>query len=431
MEQAKLDIISALKAFDIEIEGITSTKGPTVTLYEITPKPGTRISKIKGLEDDLALSLYAMSARIIAPMPGRGTIGIEIPNAVRDIVSIGHVKKEIFDTFGYELPVVLGLTTEGGPFYFDLAKAPHVLMAGATGQGKSVGLNVMLHSLISAKTEEELKLVLIDPKRVEFHQYNKLENYLWLPVINDNSKAIQALSNLCKEMENRYIYLQGQGVRNIKEYNAIDNIEKFPYIVVMIDEFADLIMTAGKEVEDSITRLAQLARAVGIHLIIATQRPSVNVITGSIKANFPTRISFKVASKVDSRTILDQSGAEKLIGQGDMLISNGNEVNRVQCAYISTEEVENLCTEKGKKVENFVSLKEEKSQPILKLIAEFVVGFETVNLFKISKIFNISIAEAGKAIEDLEKLGVVSEFLGIKPRCIKVKDLKQLEEKFK
>lgn len=374
LEANKNQIINTLKNYDITISKISATVGPTVTLYEIVPAPGVRISRIKNLEDDIALSLAALGIRIIAPIPGKGTIGIEVPNVKKSIVSMKTLlasEKFIHNT--YSLPIAIGKRIDNENFIVDLAAMPHLLMAGATGQGKSVGLNAVLVSLLYKKHPSQLKFVLIDPKKVELSVYRHIENHFLakLPgeedaIITDTKKVINTLNALCIEMDNRYDLLKEAGARNIKEYN-----EKFtkrrlnpqkghqflPFIVLVVDEFADLIMTAGKEVEMPIARLAQLARAIGIHLIIATQRPSVNIITGTIKANFPARIAFKVSSKIDSRTILDAGGAEQLIGKGDMLISYNGEITRLQCAFVDTPEVE--------KIVDFISDQRGYPQPFL------------------------------------------------------------------
>ncbi|MDP2160404.1 MAG: DNA translocase FtsK 4TM domain-containing protein, partial [Flavobacterium sp.] len=359
LEENKNRIVDTLKNYKIEIAQIKATVGPSVTLYEIVPEAGIRISKIKSLEDDIALSLSALGIRIIAPIPGKGTIGIEVPNKNPTMVPmrsvIGSAK---FQEAEMELPIALGKTISNETFVVDLAKMPHLLMAGATGQGKSVGLNAVLTSLLYKKHPAEVKFVLVDPKKVELTLFNKIERHYLakLPdtdeaIITDNNKVINTLNSLCIEMDNRYSLLKDAMVRNIKEYNEKfkarklnpENGHRFlPYIVLVVDEFADLIMTAGKEVETPIARLAQLARAIGIHLIIATQRPSVNVITGIIKANFPARIAFRVTSKIDSRTILDTQGADQLIGRGDLLYTNGNDLVRVQCAFVDTPEVERI-----------------------------------------------------------------------------------------
>ncbi|RZJ75477.1 MAG: DNA translocase FtsK, partial [Flavobacterium sp.] len=359
LEENKNKIVETLKNYKIDIAQIKATVGPTVTLYEIIPEAGIRISKIKSLEDDIALSLSALGIRIIAPIPGKGTIGIEVPNKNATMVSMKSViSSPKFQTAEMELPIALGKTVSNETFVVDLAKMPHLLMAGATGQGKSVGLNAVLTSLLYKKHPAEVKFVLVDPKKVELTLFNKIERHYLakLPdsgdaIITDNTKVINTLNSLCVEMDNRYNLLKDAMVRNIKEYNEKfrhrklnpENGHRFlPYIVLVVDEFADLIMTAGKEVETPIARLAQLARAIGIHLIIATQRPSVNVITGIIKANFPARIAFRVTSKIDSRTILDSQGADQLIGRGDMLYTQGNDLTRVQCAFVDTPEVEKI-----------------------------------------------------------------------------------------
>jgi S-DNA-T family DNA segregation ATPase FtsK/SpoIIIE len=360
LEANKNKIIETLNHYKIEIEKIKATIGPTVTLYEINPAPGVRISKIKNLEDDIALSLAALGIRIIAPIPGKGTIGIEVPNSQPEIVSMRSlIASEKFQSAEMELPVVLGKTISNEIFCVDLAKMPHLLMAGSTGQGKSVGLNAILVSLLYKKHPSQIKFVLVDPKKVELTLFNKIERHLLAklrdsddPIITDTSKVVRTLNSLCIEMDQRYDLLKTAGCRNIKEYNERfikrrlnpENGHRYlPYIVLVVDEFADLIMTAGREVETPIARLAQLARAIGIHLIIATQRPSVNIITGTIKANFPARLSFRVTSKIDSRTILDAGGADQLIGMGDMLLSVGSEMTRIQCAFLDTPEVDAVC----------------------------------------------------------------------------------------
>ena len=359
LEENKTKIVNTLSNYKIGIESIKATIGPTVTLYEIVPEAGVRISKIKNLEDDIALSLSALGIRIIAPIPGKGTIGIEVPNKNSTIVSMHSViSSQKFQQSEMILPIALGKTISNETLVVDLAKMPHLLMAGATGQGKSVGLNAVLTSLLYKKHPAEVKFVLVDPKKVELTLFNKIERHYLakLPdseeaIITDNTKVINTLNSLCIEMDNRYDLLKNAQCRNIVEYNKKfksrklnpnDGHQFLPYIVLVVDEFADLIMTAGKEVETPIARIAQLARAIGIHLIIATQRPSVNVITGVIKANFPARIAFRVTSKIDSRTILDSSGADQLIGRGDMLYTQGNELIRVQCAFVDTPEVEKL-----------------------------------------------------------------------------------------
>ncbi len=360
LEENKDKIVTTLENFQIGIQGIQATIGPTVTLYEIVPNPGVKISKIKNLEDDIALSLAALGIRIIAPIPGKGTIGIEVPNKNRELVPARAVLgTEKFMKSDKDLPIALGKTISNEVFVADLAKMPHLLMAGATGQGKSVGLNMILASLIYKKHPSQLKFVLVDPKKVELTLFNKIERHFLakLPgaeeaIITDTKKVIYTLNSLCIEMDNRYTLLKEAGCRNLKEYNAKFIARKLnpqnghyfmPYIVLVIDELADLMMTAGKEIEAPIARLAQLARAIGIHLVVATQRPSVNVITGVIKANFPARLSFRVTSKIDSRTILDAGGADQLIGMGDMLLSVGSEMTRIQCAFLDTPEVDAVC----------------------------------------------------------------------------------------
>jgi S-DNA-T family DNA segregation ATPase FtsK/SpoIIIE len=359
LENNKNQIIATLRNYAIEIQKISATVGPTVTLYEIVPAAGVRISKIKNLEDDIALSLAALGIRIIAPIPGKGTIGIEVPNVKKTVVSMKTLlASDKFQHNTYSLPIAIGKKIDNDNFIVDLASMPHLLMAGATGQGKSVGLNAILVSLLYKKHPSQLKLVLIDPKKVELSVYRHIEKHFLakLPgeedaIITDTKKVVHTLNALCIEMDNRYDLLKEAGARNIKEYNEkfvkrklnpLKGHQYLPFIVLVIDEFADLIMTAGKEIEMPIARLAQLARAVGIHLIIATQRPSVNIITGTIKANFPSRIAFKVSSKIDSRTILDHGGAEQLIGKGDMLISHNGELVRLQCAFVDTPEVEEI-----------------------------------------------------------------------------------------
>jgi S-DNA-T family DNA segregation ATPase FtsK/SpoIIIE len=360
LEENKNKIVETLVNFKIGIQEIKATIGPTVTLYEIVPDPGVKISKIKNLEDDIALSLAALGIRIIAPIPGKGTIGIEVPNKNRELVPARSViGTEKFMRSDKDLPIALGKTISNEVFVMDLAKMPHLLMAGATGQGKSVGLNMILASLVYKKHPSQLKFVLVDPKKVELTLFNKIERHFLakLPgaeeaIITDTKKVIYTLNSLCIEMDKRYDLLKDAGCRNLKEYNAKFvarklNPEKghkfMPYIVLVIDELADLMMTAGKEIEAPIARLAQLARAIGIHLVVATQRPSVNVITGIIKANFPARLSFRVTSKIDSRTILDAGGADQLIGMGDMLLSHGSEMTRLQCAFLDTPEVDAIC----------------------------------------------------------------------------------------
>ena len=463
LEENKNNIVETLRNYKIEIAQIKATVGPSVTLYEIVPEAGIRISKIKSLEDDIALSLSALGIRIIAPIPGKGTIGIEVPNKNPTMVSmksvIGSAK---FQEAEMELPIALGKTISNETFVVDLAKMPHLLMAGATGQGKSVGLNAVLTSLLYKKHPAEVKFVLVDPKKVELTLFNKIERHYLakLPdsgdaIITDNTKVINTLNSLCVEMDNRYSLLKDAMVRNIKEYNEKfkgrklnpENGHRFlPYIVLVVDEFADLIMTAGKEVETPIARLAQLARAIGIHLIIATQRPSVNVITGIIKANFPARIAFRVTSKIDSRTILDTQGADQLIGRGDMLYTNGNDVVRVQCAFVDTPEVE--------KITEFIG--SQKAYPDAYLLPEFVGDESGINLdidiserdslFReaaeiivtaqqgsaslLQRKLKLGYNRAGRLIDQLEAAGIVGPFEGSKARSVNITDLSALDQFF-
>lgn len=455
-------IIGTLKNYGIEIDKITATVGPTVTLYEIVPAAGVRISKIKNLEDDIALSLAALGIRIIAPIPGKGTIGIEVPNQTPEMVPMKNIlASEKFNNSTFELPIALGKTISNEIFIADLAKMPHLLMAGATGQGKSVGLNAVLVSLLYKKHPAQVKFVLVDPKKVELTLFNKIERHFLakLPnsedaIITDNTKVIHTLNSLCIEMDNRYALLQDAQCRNIKEYNAKfvarklnpnDGHKYLPYIVLVVDEFADLIMTAGKEVETPIARLAQLARAIGIHLIIATQRPSVNIITGTIKANFPARIAFRVTSKIDSRTILDAGGAEQLIGRGDMLLSTGNDLIRIQCAFVDTPEVE--------KITEFIG--NQRAYPSAFMLPEYVGedgsdGKEAVDLSERDKMFDeaaklvvqfqqgsasflqrklkLGYNRAGRIVDQLEAAGIIGPFEGSKAREVLVKDMMQLDE---
>ncbi|MDO9000919.1 MAG: DNA translocase FtsK [Bacteroidota bacterium] len=455
-------ILSTLKNYGIEIDKITATVGPTVTLYEIVPAAGVRISKIKNLEDDIALSLAALGIRIIAPIPGKGTIGIEVPNLNPEMVPMKNIlASEKFNNSVFELPIALGKTISNEIFIADLAKMPHLLMAGATGQGKSVGLNAVLVSLLYKKHPAQVKFVLVDPKKVELTLFNKIERHFLakLPnsedaIITDNTKVIHTLNSMCIEMDNRYALLQDAQVRNIKEYNTKfvnrklnpnDGHKYLPYIVLVVDEFADLIMTAGKEVETPIARLAQLARAIGIHLIIATQRPSVNIITGTIKANFPARIAFRVTSKIDSRTILDSGGADQLIGRGDMLLSTGNDLIRIQCAFVDTPEVE--------KITEFIG--NQRAYPSAFLLPEYVGedggdGVGDVDLSERDKMFDdaaklvvqfqqgsasflqrklkLGYNRAGRIVDQLEAAGVIGGFEGSKARDVLIKDMAQLEE---
>lgn len=461
LENNKNQIISTLRNYDIEIQKISATIGPTVTLYEIVPAAGVRISKIKNLEDDIALSLSALGIRIIAPIPGRGTIGIEVPNAKKTIVSMKTLlASDKFKNCNFSLPIALGKKINNENFIVDLASMPHLLMAGATGQGKSVGINAILISLLYKKHPSHLKFVLVDPKKVELSIYSHIANHFLarLPneedaIITDTKKVINTLNALCIEMDNRYDLLKEAGCRNIKEYNAKFisrrlNPEKghqyLPFIVLVIDEFADLIMTAGKEIEMPIARLAQLARAVGIHLIIATQRPSVNIITGIIKANFPARIAFKVSSKIDSRTIMDVGGAEQLIGKGDMLISYNGEMVRLQCAFVDTPEID--------RVVEFIGYQEGYPQPFLlpeyvdekdMESGDFSVGdrdslFEdAARLIVANQIGSTSLLQrrmklgynrAGRLMDQLESAGIVGPNLGSKAREVLIKTEAELQQ---
>lgn len=461
LEANKNKIVGLLRNFNIGIAQIKATIGPTVTLYEIVPEAGIRVAAIKRLQDDIALNLAALGIRIIAPMPGKGTIGIEVPNQIPTMVSMRSVlSSPKFQNTTMDLPVVFGKTISNDIFMADLAKMPHLLMAGATGQGKSVGINAILASLLYKKHPSELKFVMVDPKKVELSLYSKIERHYLakLPdteeaILTDNSKVINTLNSLCVEMDTRYELLKNAFCRNLKEYNQKFTERKLnpenghrylPYIVLVVDEFADLIMTAGKEVEHPIARLAQLARAVGIHLIIATQRPSVNVITGMIKANFPARVSFRVNASVDSRTILDATGADQLIGKGDMLYSNGNDLRRVQCAFIDTPEVERIA--------EFIG--EQKGYPEAYLLPEFVgeesgaiadfnpnerdalfeeaarviVGTQQGSTSMLQRQLKIGYNRAGRIMDQLEAIGIVGGFNGAKPREVLVSDLYSLEQ---
>jgi DNA segregation ATPase FtsK/SpoIIIE, S-DNA-T family len=462
LEANKDKIVATLSHYNIGIASIKATIGPTVTLYEIVPEAGVRISKIKNLEDDIALSLSALGIRIIAPMPGKGTIGIEVPNSNKEMVSIRSVlATEKFMKSDRELPVVFGKTISNEIFVADLAKMPHILIAGATGQGKSVGLNVLLTSLIYKKHPSQLKFVLVDPKKVELSLFNKLERHFLakLPnsdeaIITDTKKVIHTLNSLCMEMDQRYDLLKEANCRNLKEYNTkfVErklNPEKghrfMPYIVLVIDELADLMMTAGKEVETPIARLAQLARAIGIHLVVATQRPSVNVITGIIKANFPARLSFKVTSKVDSRTILDAGGADQLIGQGDMLFSNGSEMVRIQCAFVDTPEVEDVCDFIGNQRgytsaymlpeyheegdgEGGGSFDMSQKDEMFEEAARLIVAHQQGSTSLIQRRLKLGYNRAGRLIDQLESAGIVGPFEGSKAREVLVKDEYSLEQ---
>ena len=454
-------IIEVLRSFDIEISSIKASVGPTVTLYEITPAQGIRIAKIRNLEDDIALSIAALGIRIIAPIPGKGTIGIEVPNAKPRIVpmqSILNSKK--FQETTMELPIALGKTITNEVYMVDLAKAPHMLIAGATGQGKSVGLNAIVTSLLYKKHPAELKFVIVDPKKVEFSVYAPIEKHFLakLPdgddaIITDVTKVVQTLNSLCIEMDTRYDLLKKAGCRNVKEYNAkfIErklNPEKghhfMPYIVIIIDEFGDLIMTAGKEVELPICRIAQLARAVGIHAIIATQRPTTNIITGTIKANFPARVAFRVAAMMDSRTILDRSGAQQLIGKGDMLYLQGNDPVRVQCAFVDTPEVERIANyiskqqgyptafelpevESEESESSAAEVDMTKLDPMLRQAAELVVVHQQGSTSLIQRKFSIGYNRAGRIMDQLERIGIVGPSQGSKARDVLCADLTDLD----
>lgn len=464
IEANKNRIVDTLKNYNIEIKEIKATIGPTVTLYEIVPAAGIRISKIKNLEDDIALSLAALGIRIIAPIPGKGTIGIEVPNANPQVVSMRQViASKKFQESNMELPVAMGRTITNENFIFDLAKMPHLLMAGATGQGKSVGLNAILTSLLYKKHPSQLKFVLVDPKKVELTLYNKIERHYLavLPdtdeaIITDTAKVINTLNSLCIEMDNRYELLKSAMVRNIKEYNAKfisrrlnpEEGHKFlPYIVLVIDEFADLIMTAGKEVEMPIARLAQLARAIGIHLIVATQRPSVNVITGIIKANFPARAAFRVTSKIDSRTILDAGGADQLIGKGDMLFSQGSDLVRLQCAFVDTPEVEEICDFIGNQqayptayqLPEYVGeegggvgdIDPSDRDSLFMDAARLVVQTQQGSTSMIQRKLKLGYNRAGRIVDQLEAAGILGPFEGSKARQVLVADEIALEQKLK
>ena len=453
-------IVTVLRTFGVEISSIKATVGPTITLYEITLAPGVRITKVKNLEDDIALSLAALGIRIIAPMPGKGTVGIEVPNAKPSIVSMESIlNSKKFQESQMELPCALGKTITNEVFMFDLAKAPHLLVAGATGQGKSVGLNAIVTSLLYKKHPAEMKIVLVDPKKVEFSIYNPLINHFLAkvpdedadPIITDVTKVVRTLNSLCKLMDTRYDLLKEVGARNIKEYNKKFIDRKIPprgghgympYIVVIIDEFGDLIMTAGKEIELPIARIAQLARAVGIHMVIATQRPTTTIITGNIKANFPARIAFKVSAGIDSKTILDRTGAQQLIGRGDMLFLNGSEPVRVQCAFVDTPEVE--------RINEFIADQQsygtpfelpepdmpeaemsdgggrdvdmQHLDPLFEDAARLIVREQSGSTSLIQRKFAIGYNRAGRLMDQLEKAGVVGAAMGSKPREVMLQD---------
>jgi S-DNA-T family DNA segregation ATPase FtsK/SpoIIIE len=463
LEKNKNQIISTLRSFGIEIQRITATVGPTVTLYEIVPAEGVRISKIRNLEDDIALNLAALGIRIIAPIPGKGTIGIEVPNTNKQIVSMRTLlSSDKFVNNKMSLPIALGKKIDNENYIVDLATMPHLLMAGATGQGKSVGINAILISLLYKKHPSQLKFVMVDPKKVELSIYRLIEkHYLAMlpgeeePIITDTKKVVNTVNALCIEMDNRYELLKDAGARNIKEYNDKfikrrlnpNNGHKYlPFIVLVIDEFADLIMTAGKEVEMPIARLAQLARAVGIHIIIATQRPSVNVITGIIKANFPARIAFKVSAKVDSRTILDASGADQLIGRGDMLVSHGSELLRLQCAFVDTPEVERIVefigNQKGyatafelpeyegaedDRIER-ESVDLSKRDKMFEECARLVVNSQSGSTSMLQRKFNLGYNRAGRIMDQLEAAGIVGGASGSKPRDVMITTEYELEK---
>jgi S-DNA-T family DNA segregation ATPase FtsK/SpoIIIE len=461
LETNKDRIVETLSHYKIDIAKIKATVGPTVTLYEIVPAPGVRISKIKNLEDDIALSLSALGIRIIAPIPGKGTIGIEVPNSNPEMVSMRSlIASDKFQNFDGELPIVMGKTITNETYVFDLTKMPHLLVAGATGQGKSVGLNAILISILYKKHPAQVKFVLVDPKKVELTLYNKIERHFLakLPgeedaIITDTSKVVNTLNSLCIEMDERYELLKNAGVRTIKEYNAKFigrrlNPEKghryLPYIVVLIDEFADLIMTAGKEVEHPIARIAQLARAIGIHLIVATQRPSVNVITGMIKANFPARIAFRVLSKIDSRTILDASGADQLIGRGDMLISTGSDMKRLQCGFVDTPEVEEICSFIGSQraypealiLPEYVPEGSEgggdfdmnEIDPMFVDSARIVVINQQGSASLLQRKLKLGYNRAGRIVDQLEGMNIIGPFQGSKAREVLFSDIESLDE---
>ncbi|MBQ7472111.1 MAG: DNA translocase FtsK 4TM domain-containing protein [Prevotella sp.] len=454
-----LRIIEVLNSFGVEIKGIKATVGPTITLYEITPAPGVKISRIQNLEKDIALNLAALGIRIIAPMPGKGTIGIEVPNKKANIVSMESIlNSKKFQEAKMELPIALGKTITNDVFMVDLAKIPHLLVAGATGQGKSVGLNAIITSLLYKKHPNELKLVLVDPKKVEFSVYAPLANHFMAtlpeneeePIITDVTKVVRTLNSLCKLMDSRYDLLKMARARNVKDYNEkfihheLDlskGHEYMPYIVVVIDEFGDLIMTAGKEVELPIARIAQLARAVGIHMIIATQRPTTNIITGTIKANFPGRMAFRVMSQIDSRTILDQKGADQLVGRGDMLILVGNEPVRVQCAFVDTPEVERVnkyvqeqpgpvepmelpepASDEGGGVGAGGQVDSHSLDPFFEEAARAIVMTQQGSTSMIQRRFSIGYNRAGRLMDQLEMAGIVGQANGAKPRDVLITD---------
>jgi len=461
LEANKNQIINTLKNYDILIQKISATVGPTVTLYEIVPAAGVRISRIKNLEDDIALSLAALGIRIIAPIPGKGTIGIEVPNVKKTVVSMRTLlASDKFQHNNYSLPIAIGKKIDNENFIVDLTTMPHLLMAGATGQGKSVGVNAILVSLLYKKHPSQLKLVLVDPKKVELSLYRTIEKHFLakLPgeeeaIITDTKKVINTLNALCIEMDNRYDLLKEAGARNIREYNEkfikrklnpLKGHQFLPFIVLVIDEFADLIMTAGKEIEMPIARLAQLARAVGIHLIIATQRPSVNIITGTIKANFPARIAFKVSSKIDSRTILDTGGAEQLIGKGDMLVSYNGEVTRLQCAFVDTPEVDSICEFIGDQrgypqafyLPEYIDEKDLEGKdfslldrdPLFEDAARLIVQNQVGSTSLIQRRMKLGYNRAGRLMDQLEAAGVVGGNQGSKARDVLIKTESELDQ---
>ena len=456
-------IVEVLNSFGVSIREIKATVGPTITLYEITPAEGVRISKIRNLEDDIALSLSALGIRIIAPIPGKGTIGIEVPNKRPQIVSMESIlNSKKFKETKMELPLALGKTITNEVFMVDLAKIPHLLVAGATGQGKSVGLNAIITSLLYKKHPNELKFVLVDPKKVEFSVYHKISDHFMAclpendeePIITDVTKVVRTLNSLCALMDHRYDLLKVAGAKNIKEYNAkyvnhkldlTKGHDYMPYIVVIIDEFGDLIMTAGKEIELPIARIAQLARAVGIHMVIATQRPTTKIITGNIKANFPGRMAFRVSSQIDSRTILDRSGANQLVGRGDLLFLNGNEPVRVQCAFVDTPEIERIndyIMEEPGPVEPMElpepiddnsgggigsgSADMSTLDPYFEEAAHAIVLSQQGSTSMIQRRFSIGYNRAGRLMDQLEQVGIVGAAQGSKPREVLIQDENQL-----
>jgi S-DNA-T family DNA segregation ATPase FtsK/SpoIIIE len=460
LEANKNRIVQTLNNYSIKIDKIKATIGPAVTLYEIVPEAGVRISKIKNLEDDIALSLSALGIRIIAPIPGKGTIGIEVPNKNPETVSMKSLlASERFQKSTFELPLVLGKTISNETFIIDLTKMPHILMAGATGQGKSVGLNTIITSLLYKKHPSQIKFVMVDPKKVELSLFSKIERHFLakLPdseeaIITDTRKVIRTLNSLNIEMDNRYDLLQSAQVRNIKEYNEKfitrklnpENDHRFlPYLILVVDEFADLIMTAGREIETPLTRLAQLARAVGIHLVIATQRPSVNIITGTIKANFPARIAFRVISKIDSRTILDTGGADQLVGRGDMLLSTGSDLIRLQCAFVDTPEIETLTEYIGSQrgfpdafhlpefnedePEGSKEIDPDSRDELFAEAARLIVQNQQGSTSLIQRKLKLGYNRAGRIIDQLESAGIVGPFEGSKARDVRFRDLTQLE----